>query len=107
VVICPGGGFYALSINSEGYDVAEWLVKKGVTCFVLKYRLAHTQGTDPTEELNRVMGTKEFETVTSKIIPMAVADGKAAISWVRKHAAEYKLISNRIGVMHGGCFHAL
>ncbi len=99
VVICPGGGFYALSINSEGYDVAEWLVKKGVTCFVLKYRLAHTQGTDPTEELNRVMGTKEFETVTSKIIPMAVADGKAAISWVRKHAAEYKLISNRIGVM--------
>lgn len=99
VVICPGGGFYALSINSEGYDVAEWLVKKGITCFVLKYRLAHTPGNDPTEELNRVMGTKEFETVTSKIIPLAVADGRAAITWVRKHAAEYKLISSRIGIM--------
>ena len=99
VVICPGGGFYALSINSEGYDVAEWLVKKGVTCFVLKYRLAHTPGNDPTEELNRVMGTKEFETVTAKVIPLAIADGKAAITWVRKHAAEYKLISNRIGIM--------
>ncbi len=99
VVICPGGGFYAHSINSEGFDVAEWLVKKGVTCFVLKYRLAHTTGTDPTEELNRVMGTKEFETVTAKIIPMAVADGKAAIAWVRKHAAEYNLIRNRIGIM--------
>ena len=25
VVICPGGGFHALSINSEGVDVAKWL----------------------------------------------------------------------------------
>src|SRR5262249_49527939 len=29
VIICPGGAFYALSINSEGYDVANWLVQKG------------------------------------------------------------------------------
>src|SRR3954464_12251688 len=27
VIICPGGAFHALSINSEGYDVANWLVK--------------------------------------------------------------------------------
>src|ERR1700730_18912921 len=25
VIICPGGGFHALSINSEGVDVAKWL----------------------------------------------------------------------------------
>src|SRR5579859_2127728 len=25
VVICPGGGFMALSINNEGYDVAKYL----------------------------------------------------------------------------------
>ena len=25
VVICPGGGFFALSIDSEGLDVARWL----------------------------------------------------------------------------------
>ena len=42
VVICPGGGFMALSITSEGIDVARYLVSKGVTAFVLKYRLAHT-----------------------------------------------------------------
>ena len=35
---CPGGGFHALSINSEGVDVAKWLAAKGVTGFVLKYR---------------------------------------------------------------------
>src|SRR3954464_3288240 len=25
IVICPGGGFHLLSINSEGIDVANWL----------------------------------------------------------------------------------
>src|ERR1700710_201824 len=27
VIICPGGGFHALSISSEGNKVAEWLNK--------------------------------------------------------------------------------
>src|SRR5688500_919105 len=35
VIIAPGGAFHALSIDSEGFDVAKWLVQKGVTCFVL------------------------------------------------------------------------
>jgi predicted peptidase len=99
VIICPGGAFFALSINSEGYDVAKWLVKKGVTCFVLKYRLAHTPGDDPTTEVMRIMGKPEFEERTNKVIPMAIADGKAAIAYVRGHASEYHILSNRIGIM--------
>jgi acetyl esterase/lipase len=51
VVICPGGGFHILSINSEGYDVAKWLNKQGVACFVLKYRLARSLTNDPVAEL--------------------------------------------------------
>ncbi|MGZ8559630.1 MAG: alpha/beta hydrolase, partial [Chitinophagaceae bacterium] len=47
VVIAPGGGFQTLSINSEGFDVANWLVKKGVACFVLKYRLVQSLTDDP------------------------------------------------------------
>src|SRR5690348_6586004 len=39
LIICPGGGFHALSIDSEGLDVARWLAAKGISCFVLKYRL--------------------------------------------------------------------
>src|SRR5215470_18608743 len=42
IVVCPGGGFMALSITSEGYDAAKYLAAKGVTAFVLKYRVAHT-----------------------------------------------------------------
>ena len=50
IIICPGGGFHALSINSEGNDVAKWLAAKGVTAFVLKYRLVQT-GEDGVKEV--------------------------------------------------------
>lgn len=99
VIICPGGAFYALSINSEGIEVANWLTQKGVTCFVLKYRLARSYTNDPAAEVNAKMGTKEFNEESDKVIPLAIADGKAAIAWVRKHAADYHLLRNRIGII--------
>lgn len=99
VIICPGGAFHALSINSEGYDVANWLVKKGVTCFVLKYRLAHSVTSDPVAEVLGKWGKKEFDDENRAVIPLGIADGKAAIAYVRSHADEYKVDKNRIGIM--------
>ena len=99
VIIAPGGGFHALSINSEGLDVAKWLVQKGVTCFVLKYRLVHVLSNDPTAEFTAKMGKKEFEDDVSKVMPLIIADGRNAIAWVRKHAAEYKIEADRVGIM--------
>ena len=99
VIIAPGGAFHALSINSEGFDVAKWLVEKGVTCFVLKYRLVHVLSDDPTAEVAGKMGKKEFDDDVSKVIPLSIADGKAAISYVRKHAREYNIAPDRIGLM--------
>ena len=49
MVICPGGGFMALFINSEGTDVAKYMAARGVTAFVLKYRLMHTGDDAPQE----------------------------------------------------------
>ncbi|HCW07442.1 MAG TPA: alpha/beta hydrolase, partial [Cytophagales bacterium] len=91
LVIAPGGAFHALSINSEGNDVAKWLADKGVTCFVLEYRLAHSLTTDPIAEVNQKMGKKEFDDENKAVIPLCVADGRAAIAWVRKHADEFKI----------------
>lgn len=99
LVIAPGGGFHALSINSEGFDVAKWLVEKGITCFVLKYRLVHVLSNDPIAEFNSKLGKKELEEDMGKAIPLAVTDGKNAIAWVRQHAAEYNLSPDRIGIM--------
>jgi hypothetical protein len=82
VIICPGGAFHALSIDSEGFDVAKWLTQKGVTCFVLKYRLARSFTTDPVAEVMAKWGKKEFNDANAAAIPLAIADGKAAIAYV-------------------------
>ncbi len=41
VIICPGGGLYMLAFSHEGTGVAQLLARKGITAFVLRYRLAH------------------------------------------------------------------
>ena len=42
VIVCPGGAFVWLSYQNEGTEVAQWLADKGITAFVLKYRLNQT-----------------------------------------------------------------
>lgn len=96
VIIAPGGGLYALSINSEGNDVAKWLNKKGITAFVLKYRLVPT-GEDGVQEANSA-GPKILENV-APILPLAVADGLKAIAEVRTNAKIYNIDPNKIGFM--------
>ncbi|HZG24223.1 MAG TPA: alpha/beta hydrolase, partial [Chitinophagaceae bacterium] len=99
VIIAPGGAFHALSINSEGFDVARWLVRKGVTCFVLKYRLARSLTTDPVAEVAAKMGKPEFESAIKAVVPLGIADGKKAISYVREHAGEYGINPKKIGII--------
>lgn len=99
VVICPGGAFRALSIDSEGFDVARWLVGKGVTCFVLKYRLVRSLTDDPVKEMAGDWGTPKFEEDTRKLLPLCIADGRNAVSWVKRHADEYGLDPSRVGIM--------
>ncbi|SDM09801.1 alpha/beta hydrolase [Siphonobacter aquaeclarae] len=100
VVICPGGGFQALSIDSEGFDVAKWLNQKGVTCFVLKYRLVESKTDDPTRELaSRRENPKQREAETLPVIRLAMADGLKALEYVRKHASEYSIRPDRIGII--------
>ena len=97
VVICPGGAFYALSIDSEGLDVARWLNSKGVACFVLKYRLVPCKTDDPTREVMLAGGG--LDGIVAPIVKLAAADGQAAIGHVRKHAKEYRVNPERIGIM--------
>lgn len=100
IIICPGGGFMALSINSEGIDVAKWLNGRGVTAFVLKYRLAPIEG-DATEEFRRLWSDDKpkLNTILQKAIPVAVADGHTAVEYLRQHASEFNLSPDKIGIM--------
>jgi dienelactone hydrolase len=52
VIVCPGGGFTALSWDTEGPNVAQKLAQLGITAFVLKYRVAYSGGTP--EEVNMI-----------------------------------------------------
>ncbi|MFH0841515.1 MAG: alpha/beta hydrolase [Bacteroidota bacterium] len=52
VIVCPGGGFTALSWDTEGPNVAKKLAEEGITAFVLKYRVAYSGGTP--EEVNLI-----------------------------------------------------
>ena len=99
VVICPGGGFMALSITSEGIDVAKYLAAKGVTAFVLKYRIAHT-GEDATKEFTEMFDDKpKFQELLAKIVPLSIADGLAAVTYVRQHASEWGVSPDRVGII--------
>src|SRR5581483_9670780 len=84
IVICPGGGFMALSWGSEGTDVAKYLTARGITAFVLKYRLAPTQG-DATEQFRTLFADQQkFNALVGPVIPQSIADGLAAVTWVRQ-----------------------
>jgi len=99
LVICPGGGFMALSITSEGTDLAKYMADRGVTTFVLKYRLART-GDDATQEFITLFADRQkFDEKIGKIVPLAVADGLAAVAYVRQHASELGVFPDRVGII--------
>jgi len=55
MIVCPGGGFSALSWDNEGLNVGKKLAEKGIAAFVLKYRISYSGGTP--EEVNLIART--------------------------------------------------
>jgi acetyl esterase/lipase len=100
VIICPGGGFHTLSINNEGTEVAKWLNSKGITAFVLKYRLVKSETDNPVKELIPLLNNrKKIDSINAPVITLAINDGLAAIQYVRDHSSEFKIEKNRIGII--------
>lgn len=100
VIIAPGGGFHYLVYELEGTAVAKKLNEKGITAFVLKYRLVHEDPAQP--YYDKMMETKNFkllDSVSGPVIKLALQDALTAVKYVRKHAGEYKIDSAKIGFM--------
>lgn len=76
VIIAPGGGYRALSMNKEGRIPATYLNSLGLAAFVLKYRL----------------GPKYHH-------PVELGDMQRAIRIVRSRATEWHIDPARIGIM--------
>lgn len=100
VILAPGGGLYVLSVMGEGVQVAEWLVDKGFTVFILKYRLVPTTG-DGAAEISKLLASNSSELFdkVGEVLPFSIQDGIEAMRHVRGHATEYGIDPNRIGMM--------
>jgi acetyl esterase/lipase len=81
MIIAPGGAHRFLSIDTEGTNVAEWLNSIGVAAFVLKYRLAHEEGSPYKVDID------------------AYADAQRSIRMIRARAAEWGVDPARVGIM--------
>jgi acetyl esterase/lipase len=100
VIICPGGGFHFLSMENEGYAVAEWLQAKGISAFVLKYRTEHCLTDNPIQEfMEKGPNTDKFNRDIEPVVAMGIADGKAAVAYVRDHADQWGIHPDQIGIM--------
>lgn len=76
ILVVPGGGFTIRAVDHEGVLVAQWLKDHGITAFLLRYRLR------PIYDRNAW-----------------VKDGQRAMQYIRGHAAEYHLSTNRVGAI--------
>ena len=75
VVICPGGGYQTLAMDSEGRDWATFFNNMGIAAIVLKYRMPNG----------------------NKMVP--ISDAEEAMKLVRRKAAEWHIKPNEVGIM--------
>ena len=99
IILCPGGGFFILDMKNASVDVAKWLNEKGITVFLLKYRLAEIFTDKPVQEVYSHISKGDLEEKTKSVIPLAINDGKEALKYVRAHAAEYSISPSHIGII--------
>jgi acetyl esterase/lipase len=76
VVIAPGGSYRELASDLEGREVADWFAARGITAFVLRYRMG---------------GKYQY--------PVPLEDAQRAMRWVRANAVKYGVDAQRIGLM--------
>lgn len=106
IIIAPGGAFLSLAFDTEGMMVANYLAERGITCFVLKYRLDATPKQN--QAFQQVVGQRmrsapkrmtRGHLLDSPAEALAEQDGLAAIRWVRQHAGEYGINPSKIGMI--------
>jgi dienelactone hydrolase len=117
VIICPGGGWRILAGQHEGVDVANWLVERGYTAFLLKYRVMATPTDDghffgqvakmarngaapiPAAAAPRVLADLINDDATRYAREIAAEDGHRALEIVRDQASSWGVNPARIGMM--------
>jgi len=107
VIVAPGGGFRTLSMDNEGWEVAQALADKGIAAFVLKYRLNQT----PADMAEFKRSMDEMFSATGRRPPRPdpaqmkaslapqLEDSRAAFALIRSRAVEWNIDPDRIGML--------
>ena len=93
MIICPGGGMRANAIHHQGFDVAKAQSKKGISAFVLKYRLV------PIHLIGKNEGLDHPYSKEKKQLAYGHLDALNAIAHVRENALKYEINPDKIGIM--------
>ena len=76
VLITPGGGYNWVVVDKEGYEMARWLAARGITAFVLFYRLPQEGWTSrpdvPLADAQRAMRLIRHRSASLRVDPKRV-----------------------------------
>lgn len=77
LLLIPGGGYRWVVIDKEGFEGARWFARRGVTCYVLRYRLPHqgwAAGADtPLQDAQRAMRVIRARAAQDGVNPERIA----------------------------------
>lgn len=117
VVLCPGGGYFRLAMDHEGFQMAEWLANEGITTAVLKYRMPNGHPEVPLEDAVKALevmqqGAPNWGFEAQKVgIAGCSAGGHLAAMTSTMGAIRpafsilfYPVITGEEGFCHGGSF---
>jgi acetyl esterase/lipase len=107
VIVAPGGGFRWLSLDNEGWQVAQALADQGVAAFVLKYRLHPTPESldDFSDWMNRAFAEAGSSDGEARPRPPRwdlsnqLEDAEAAYAMIVERAEEWGVDTDRIGMI--------
>jgi acetyl esterase/lipase len=95
MLVVPGGAFRALAWDLEGTEVASWLARRGITAFVLKYRVRPPGDSAPA----RAESFDDFLSRTGPARQLALADVRQALRHIRAHASRLGVDADRVGMI--------
>lgn len=99
VIVVPGGGYRFVSIESEGFRVAEALAAQGYTAFVLKYRTITTARDIPTYMADTGKLFANLGKAKLDDNPPAVDDLATAVQYIRSNADKWQLDPAKVDVV--------
>ena len=103
ILLIPGGGFQFVSIDNEGYRIAEPLVAQGYTVFLLKYRTMTTPQDEAgfSNHMRAIFSGREPFSGFDRTRGMGLAVQDAVLAWqiIHEGAADWDIDITRTGVL--------